>query len=125
MRRYRKPRTLPRSRRVDSYRPSSVSPPLFPAYVQALLALEDRRLFYPEPALRPALSFPRSSARIVVSEQSGNSLFPSPRVSFAVPRDVSICVRRKQRREVLHAKGVAGGRVSRRRRRNQFSDVEC
>lgn len=47
------------------------------------------------------------------------------RLRFKVPHDVLVCLRRKIRREVLHAlklkKSGGGGR----RRRNQYSDIEC
>ena len=48
------------------------------------------------------------------------------RVQFAVPKKVAICIRRKARREVLHAlkltkKGKGGGA----RKRNLWSNVKC
>ena len=49
----------------------------------------------------------------------------SHRIGFAIPEKVMRCVRRKQRKEVLHAKGIAGSRVSRRRRRDGWSNVDC
>jgi len=93
--------------------------------------LEDRRLFHPSRALRPALSFYHKAAKIVYRAKSSavpsSRMTPmvSPRVGFAVPRDVAVCVRRKARKEVMHATGKAGGRVSRKRRRNLYSSVDC
>lgn len=49
----------------------------------------------------------------------------SPFLSFATPRGVSVCRKRKVRKQVLHAAGVAGGRVSSRRRYNYWSTVSC
>lgn len=46
------------------------------------------------------------------------------RIGFKVPDRVLICVRRRRRREVIHALGVAGGRV-RRPRLNRFSSISC
>lgn len=57
----------------------------------------------------------------------------SRRVGFQFPWQVMICIRRKRRREVLHALNVAGrifragggGGGFRRPRRNRFSEVRC
>lgn len=51
----------------------------------------------------------------------------SPRLGdlfFAAPNRVMVCVRRKERREVLMAQGRGGSRV-RRPRRNRFSHIKC
>lgn len=103
------------------------SPSLFPSYFDSYVkALEDRRTFYPDPLFRPAAALPRHAARIVASSSGGgNAFYPSSRIAFAAPRGVAVCVRRKERREVLHALGKAGGRVSRRRRRTWTSEVDC
>lgn len=52
----------------------------------------------------------------------------SRRVGFAMPWQVVLCVRRKRRREVMHALGIAGRRgvgAGRRWHRNEWSDVRC
>lgn len=49
----------------------------------------------------------------------------SSHMQFNVPRKVAICVRRKQRREVLFAFRKTGKGARSFRRRNQFSDVRC
>jgi len=51
----------------------------------------------------------------------------SRRVGFALPWQVVICVRRKRRREVMHALGIAGGSGIGRhpQRRNEYSEVRC
>lgn len=50
------------------------------------------------------------------------------RVGFTLPWQVIICVRRKRRREVLHALNIAGrsgvGR-GKRQHRNEYSEVRC
>lgn len=89
-----------------------------------LREVEDRRTFHPARIRTAAPIFSRSSTRLV-APRSVRGAFPSSKVGFAVPHDVAICVRRKQRKEVLHAKGRAGGKVSRFRRRNEFSNVKC
>lgn len=100
--------------------------PTLSAISDLLTLMEDRRLFHPERAFRPALSFPRAAARLVpgaVASSSPRSFLASG-VRFADPRRVAICVRRKTRREVIMASGRGGG-FHRRPRRNFYSDVEC
>lgn len=81
-----------------------------------LLPSGDSRFFHPtERAFRFAAAPVRSATRLV-AKGSG--------VQFADPRRVLVCLRRKMRREVLHAKSVAGGRVGK-PRRNVWSDVSC
>lgn len=104
--------------------PPRLSSPSFRSFVSSL---EDRRQWYP--TSRPAAALPRSAARLVVSSQSQvfpGSNFLSDRISFAVPPGVSICAKRKTRREVMFAKrqtrkGAGAGR----RRRNEFSNIGC
>lgn len=43
---------------------------------------------------------------------------------FAAPQGVKVCVQRKTRKEVMHAKGHAGGRV-RKGRRTSLSNMRC
>ncbi|QXP44213.1 MAG: hypothetical protein [Arizlama microvirus] len=97
---------------------------------------EDRRFFYPEPfqtSWRPATRFSDVRARLTVhpntNKRSTARLDPfaglSPVVSFHRPDSVRICVRRKQRREVLHAKRVAGRAGLARPRRSVYSSISC
>lgn len=90
-------------------------------------AVEDRRRFHPLRTLRPAGALKRSSRRIVLPPASNlPGRFPPTGLSFAVPRKVAICVRRKTRREVLFALKKRGkGSGARRRRRNRFSSISC
>ena len=46
-------------------------------------------------------------------------------MSFQYPEVTAVCVRRKQRREVIHALGKAGRGRRRPPRRNQYSTVRC
>lgn len=92
-----------------------------------LRVFEDRRSFYPERVYRPALStsrrgFARVRERAALPRPS--SMLRDLRFQFAVPQKVIICVRRKQRREVLHALGKTRG-GSGRKRRNSWSNVSC
>lgn len=96
------------------------------AAFRSILQLEDRRLF------EPVDTFPRAlfhrSARLVPSINTNvkRSNHVPTGISFNVPEEVSLCVRRKQRREVLFAKRRTGkGARARRRRRGPFSSVSC
>lgn len=92
------------------------------------LVMEDRRTFHPLCDLRPVASFVKSAARVVAKQRVN---FPQPSqtkaiLAFADPRRVLVCLRRKIRREVLHAKRVAGsGKPMRKPRRNSLSSISC
>lgn len=80
----------------------------------------DRRKYHPTPLYRPAHSLVRQAARLALGKSPTT-------VRFRIPNLVAICVRRKARREVLHAlkrlnKGRGGGG---KRRRNLYSNVQC
>lgn len=46
--------------------------------------------------------------------------------SFSIPQQVMVCVRRKQRKEVMHALGHAGSRKKQRMpKRNETSNIRC
>lgn len=64
----------------------------------------------------------------VTRGREGGTIAPSSlpsRVGFVVPRSVAVCVRRKERREVLHALGKVRKRGGGSRRKNLFSHVKC
>lgn len=66
---------------------------------------------------RPLKSF-SSRAHIVGSVTS--------RLGFKVPHDILVCVRRAMRREVLFAlRRNKKGAGAKRRRRNEYSDIDC
>lgn len=93
--------------------------------------IEDRRLFHPLGAFAPARSLDRRSRLIVhppnVNKSVRRNDFRVPSaVGFDVPSRVAVCVRRKQRKEVLHAKRFTGrGSGGGKHRRNYWSDVRC
>lgn len=103
--------------------------------LSSLRAIEDRREFHPEREQRPARGFVYPRHRLVVSvPRQEPSRLPDTftptvpvGVAFRAPRQVAICVRRKQRREVLHALGKTGrgSRHHRAPRRNVYSEVHC
>lgn len=92
------------------------------------IATGDRRFFHPDPPLhRPLHAVVRSALQLVprVSRRVSRSSMVPLGVRFKVPESVSLCDRRRRRREVLHAKGVAGRRGLRGPRRNVWSSVSC
>lgn len=95
----------------------------------ALQLIEDRRVFHPEGAFRPPLSIsiPRKS-RLVVRKahfaKSRISTMPST-LGFRVPKRVALCVRRKERREVIHAKRLTRRGAGSKKRRNYWSAISC
>lgn len=91
-----------------------------------LSVFDDRRTYHPGLAhMRPALSVRRKAdADVVVKKALPPTKLPH-QLSFRVPNYVALCIRRKVRREVIHAldltrKGAGGAK-----RRNNWSDVEC
>lgn len=123
--------------------------PLTPMAPFSLPLLEDRRQFHPEGPVRPPRSFDhystvkihepknRSAAKRTRTYSPSSDLWDNPRkstrnrraasqeIGFSAPDRVAICIRRKRRREVLHAlrKTGRGGRV--RRRLNHYSKIRC
>lgn len=100
-----------------------VSSPIYPG--------SDRRFYHPAGPVRPAFSFRVADRRIVVKQSSRsaplrNDTYADWRVGFDVPKRVAICVRRKQRKEVVHALKLSGkGARARRHKRNYWSGVDC
>lgn len=118
------------------YRQVRTHSPLNPVTVNyktnnfALGLIEDRRRYTPgQSPLRRGVNLVTVGARPRLTlKQNPKYNQPSQTkaiVAFADPHKIPLCIRRKERREVLHAKGVAGGKVRRPGRRNQWSDVKC
>lgn len=112
---------------VQRYRPVAM-PRSTVSLLSPLQAYEDRRFFHPDRAMRPVVSFVRSASR-VVAKQRVKFVQPSQTkaiLAFDEPRRVIVCLRRRIRREVLHASGFAGsGRPMRKPRRNALSSISC
>lgn len=88
--------------------------------------IEDRRRFHPLGVLRPPGALRRTSRRVVVSKPRSAGFFPEPGLSFSVGRDIALCARRKERREIIFAKRKQGkGSRSFKRKRNYWSQVRC
>lgn len=103
-----------------------------------LSEVEDRRFYHPAGALAPARSSRRHFSPVISighrqpardrSPPRSRAFFAPAAVEvmgFKAPRHVAICVRRKIRKEVMHAAGIAGGKTSKRRRRNSHSNIWC
>lgn len=113
--------------------------PYAPIVTQPLhLPSFDNRLFHPDPVTR-TISEPRSASRLVIPRESavsprrsvqdrpGNSRTARlpHQLAFSQPKQVSVCIRRKARREVLFAKQRTRKGAGSRRHRNQWSEIKC
>ncbi|WNK13802.1 MAG: hypothetical protein [Microvirus sp.] len=95
-----------------------------------LRLLEDRRLFDPlgdYSRLRSVVGRPRVVVRNVnrEAERARKSIFPPVSVGFAVPKNVALCKRRHERREVMHALRLTGRGAGSPKRRGPWSDIHC
>lgn len=109
-----------------------------------LRAIEDRRRFHhpssllrrPRSSFRPyrrphPLTLSTRPSRLLVNDALpySQALFTAPasrpRLAFQAPKRVLVCIRRQQRKEVLHALGKAGRSGQRRPRRSELSEISC
>lgn len=121
---------MPRRRRSNQRDTFDIATPVLRNTV--LSELEDRRQFHPLSDVRPARGLTKNDSLLYVrpvgDRVSGrkDKKWRPETFNFSVPKNVAICVRRKQRREVLFAlKRTGKGARVRRRRRNYYSDVSC
>lgn len=101
--------------------------PVSPIVRPSLNLFEDRRTFHPNRFARPAISIgKRADTKLVVPPDPLKSVQRLNHVvGFKVPRRVVICVRRKIRKEVIHAIGAGGSKNLRKPHKNEFSKVKC
>lgn len=100
-----------------------------------LTEIEDRRRWHPLGAHAPAAGLSKPRHRLKMSEPLPPNRDPfgdtlrkrgsSPTIAFSVPTPVAICVRRKQRKEVLHALKKTGKTGQKRPRRSYYSSISC
>lgn len=96
----------------------------------ALTLIEDRRTSYPglKPYNRPVSQLTvGKAARLTLTDATKKYSAPAQTkatIAFQEPHKLPLCIRRKERREVLHATGKAGGKVKK-PRRNEWSEVSC
>jgi len=95
--------------------------------LEDLLRDSDRRRFHPDGPHRNARAVFRSAHTLEVPDRPIDRARKvlSHSVAFQAPLDVAICVRRKVRKEVMHATGKAGRRGQKRPHRNPYSDINC
>lgn len=84
---------------------------------------EDRRTFHPEGNYRDARPLDNRFAINLITSHS-TPVRKVSRTSFSFPQNVSVCVRRNQRREIILALGKGGG-GHRPPRRNEQSEISC
>lgn len=101
------------------------------------LTFIDRRRYHPEQDFAAPLTFAGRPASYTVVDRPSKSQKQIDRfgaklrsqtkaaVAFAEPTRLALCVRRNQRKEVLHATGKAGKRGQKKPRRNFFSRITC
>lgn len=131
--RNRRPRVLQSQRHRGPVRaPKTIRHALPRRLATKINPIQDNRTWHPERTFRPALSISRSLRGAVRTRPlvlSTPTKYQSPRLSeplrFPDPKRVLVCIRRDQRKRVLHAKKVAGSGGLRKPRRNQWSDVKC
>lgn len=89
----------------------------------ARLTGQDQRRFTPNKHIIPT----RTVSGIPASTQISPLHTPlrKARERFTTPKTVTVCIRRKQRKEVLHAIGKSGKNRGRRYRRTQWSSISC
>lgn len=91
--------------------------------IDNLREVEDRREYHPLETQRAPRTVHHRDARRLVAVPS---LHFSPFNKFNVPEQVIRCIRRKIRREVMHALKLRGkGSGKRHRKRDEWSDVHC
>lgn len=88
----------------------------------------DRRLFNPDKLTPSPGPTKRRFARLSIDPTRKLYGFPHPGLRFNRPDKVAVCVRRKRRREVLHALRLTNkrhGSGGRKRRRTPWSNIKC
>lgn len=114
----------------SAYRPPRSLTPLLRDFTPAapLRLIDDRRTYHPLKHFRPAkqLSGHPVGPVVVKTPSNKNRAFIAHQLRFAAPKKTLFCVRRKQRKEVLHAlKKVGKGKGGGRKRRNWYSNIGC
>lgn len=101
---------------IDKWRKDRLSP---------LTEVEDRRRFHPMREMRNPRTIVGTSSQIRPVSERAHASSAMTDVGFIDPARVLVCARRRMRREVLHARGIAGGTGFRSPRFNFWSNVSC
>lgn len=105
------------ARRMPPIQPLRLSP------LPSLIQYEDRRTWHPDGPLRSVFAFRRSARRVI---DRANPLWHArAALHFADPSRVVVCLRRRIRREVIHALRKNGKRGQKRPKRNFYSAIGC
>lgn len=117
---------------LDEMLLSSSKPMRFPDIVTSpLTEIEDLRTYHPLRSEREIVAFTSGPEKILARPsartQRDITITPLPhRLGVTEPNKVIMCVRRQQRKEVLHALRKTGrGQARRKPRRTWRSDVHC
>jgi hypothetical protein len=106
------------------YRPQGVAKNILSQQlVAARLTGSDNRLYHPA-YTRPALTVRGRIAPITLKQKRGTTSLKMAKLSFAVPSQTAVCIRRTMRRQVIFAKNKNGG-GHRAPRRNSYSNIRC
>lgn len=91
----------------------------------SLISYEDRRTWHPDGPLRSVFAFRRSARRIL--DRANPMWHARSALHFADPTRVVLCLRRKVRKEVMHALRKTGkrGRGQKPPKRNFYSAIGC
>lgn len=123
-----------RRRQQSSAADAVLSRPLAPLFsglpsLTPLKDVEDRRTWHPVGPFRPARQLGGHPVHPVNVNKPKNQKFKRQLpfgLKFAVPENTVICVRRKRRKEVLHAlKKTGKGRGRKRPTKNWYSKIGC
>lgn len=117
------------------FEPVSPATPFSPSPVpfDDLAEIQDRRLFHPDPDYVGTITgdaeigevYSPSVPRKTNKKHPLQTSMPRGVMAFSQPAHVAVCVRRQQRREVLHALRKTGRGGSARRRYNHNSKIRC
>lgn len=114
-------------------------PSALPPSFRLLQEVEDGRTYFPSPVTPSPRTYRGKPARITIQPGRARARARKPssplgalqanfgraQLQFAAPDAVLVCVRRKRRKQVLHAKRIAGRSGLRKPRRNFWSSVSC
>lgn len=101
-----------------------------PTYNTSYLStIEDRRTYHPAGIYRNARSFNNSYHTLIIPKRKPSNIkkysYPTHTIGFKQPDKVLICVRRKQRREILFAKNKTGRGGQKRPHYSYYSTIHC
>ncbi|AZL82912.1 hypothetical protein [Apis mellifera associated microvirus 39] len=105
--------------------------PTPPRSVRITPEIEDRRTWHPDSSYKPPRTLSGRKAAILLPPNTPKRtqrarIGSKAPLEFQAPRFVAVCIRRNQRREVLHAlKKTGKGARSRKHRFNALSGVIC